>query len=135
MVPPAAATRASALLGMDPPLNATRYDWLAVRALVVVSVTGSVAPSPQPTNESARNATTNNDADRIGLSMRGLLGVLEARAYTRLADGPINNLDKVCVTDCQIRDAAPRGFEPMVTPSTIGATSGPLLRDASLAAA
>src|SRR6185437_6947757 len=80
------------------------------------------------------NATTNNDADRIGLSMRGLLGVLEARAYTRLADGPINNLDKVCVTDCQIRDAAPRGFEPMVTPSTIGATSGPLLRDASLAA-
>jgi hypothetical protein len=36
MYPPAAATRASALLGMDPPLNATRYDWLAVRALVVV---------------------------------------------------------------------------------------------------
>src|SRR6185312_9045811 len=90
MVPPAAATTASALLGMDPPLNATKYDWagwLDVSALVV-SVTGSTDPSPQPASEKPTNAATNNDDDRIGLSMGGLLGNSGTRAYTRARPGP-----------------------------------------------
>ena len=43
--------------GMEPPLNPTRYDWLAVSALVV-SVTGSTAPSPQLASENPTNAAS-----------------------------------------------------------------------------
>src|SRR5437763_16084485 len=74
MVPPALATIASALLGMAPPVKATRYDCAAVSALLSLwrSAEGAAASegSPHPISDIDNPTnTTANDDDRIGLRM------------------------------------------------------------------
>src|SRR5450631_2634501 len=97
MVPPALATIASALLGMEPPLKATRNDWLdgLEVSAPVVSVTGSTDASPHPANENPTNTTTNNDDDRIGLHMVVSSNVKGIRGYTRPTRCRTTNLEKV----------------------------------------